>query len=137
MQECGRTFLPQIMENSRAKSPDGENRGEGAVSEAACLLVFTTVPVALNVAAFAEALVSDRLAACVSVLGEADSTYAWNGRVERSRERQVLIKTTPARWPALVEAVCRLHPYEVPELIGVPVTEGLATYLRWVSDATI
>jgi periplasmic divalent cation tolerance protein len=107
------------------------------VSEVACLLVFTTVPVDLDTTAFAEALVSNRLAACVSVLGEAHSTYTWNGRVECSRERQVLIKTTPARWPALVDAVRRLHPYEVPELIAVPVAAGLAAYLRWVSDATI
>lgn len=112
-------------------------RGEDAVSEADCLLVFTTVPLDLDAAAFAEGLVSGRLAACVSVLGEADSTYQWNGRLEHSRERQVLIKTTSARWPTLIEAVRRLHPYEVPELIAVPVTAGLPAYLRWVSSATI
>jgi periplasmic divalent cation tolerance protein len=107
------------------------------VSEVECLLVFTTVPLDFDAAAFAQALVSARAAACVTVLGEADSTYTWNGRVERSRERQVLIKTAPARWPALVEAVRRLHPYEVPELVAVPVTDGLPAYLRWVSGATI
>ncbi len=107
------------------------------MSEAECLVVFTTVPLDFDVAAFAQFLVSDRLAACVTVLGEVDSTYAWKGRVECSRERQILIKTAPARWPALVEAVRRQHPYEVPEIIAVPVTEGLPAYLRWVSGATI
>jgi periplasmic divalent cation tolerance protein len=107
------------------------------VSEAEHRLVFTTVPLDVDAAAFAEALVLDRLAACVSVIGEAESTYAWEGRVERSRERQVIIKTTSARWPALVEEVRRLHPYDVPELVAVAVTAGLPAYLRWVSDATI
>ena len=107
------------------------------MSEAECLLVFTTVPLDHDAAAFAETLVAGRLAACVSVLGEVDSTYTWHGRVERSRERQILIKTTAARWPALVEAVCRLHPYEVPELVAAPVAAGLPAYVRWVSDATI
>jgi periplasmic divalent cation tolerance protein len=100
-------------------------------------MVFTTLPLDLDAAVFAATLVSERHAACVTVLGEADSTYTWQGRLERSRERQVLIKTAAARWPALVERIGQLHPYQVPEVIAVPISHGLPAYLRWVSDATI
>jgi periplasmic divalent cation tolerance protein len=107
------------------------------VTESECLLVLTTLPADHDAGAFAAALVTERLAACVSVLGMTDSTYSWEGRVERSRERQVLIKTTAARWPALADRIGQLHPYEVPELVAVPICAGLPTYLRWVSQSTI
>ena len=107
------------------------------MSEADCLLVLTTLPLDSDAAALAATLVSERLAACVSVLSEVDSTYAWEGRVERGRERQILIKTTVARWPALVERIRQRHPYDVPEIIAVPISAGYPPYLRWVSDATI
>ena len=101
------------------------------------LLVLTTLPADHDAEALAMALVSERLAACVSVLGDMQSTYWWEGRVERSPERQVLIKTTAARWPQLVERIGRLHPYGVPEIIAVPIHAGLPAYLRWVSEVTI
>ncbi len=107
------------------------------MSETDCLVVFTTLPADHDAAPFAAALVSERLAACVSVLGEADSTYWWEGRVERSRERAVLIKTTAGRWPALAERISALHPYEVPELVAAPISAGLPAYLQWVRDSTI
>ena len=101
------------------------------------LLVLTTLPADHDAGALATALVSERLAACVSVLGDMQSTYRWEGRVEQSAERQLLIKTTAARWPQLVERIRRLHPYDVPEIIAVPVHAGLPAYLRWVSEMTI
>ncbi len=107
------------------------------MSESDCVLVFTTLPADHDAAAFAAALVSERLAACATVLGEADSTYSWQGRVERSRERPVLIKTTADKWPALAERIRALHPYEVPELVAVPISAGLPAYLRWVRESTI
>lgn len=107
------------------------------MTETDCLLVFTTLPVDHDAATFATVLVSERLAACVNILGEVDSTYAWEGRVERSRERQVLIKTTAARWPALADRIGRLHPYQVPEIIALRIGDGLPAYLRWVSQSTI
>ena len=107
------------------------------MSETNYLLVLTTLPLDHDAGAFAEALVADRLAACVNVFGEVDSTYRWEGRIERSRERQVLIKTTAERWPALVERIGQLHPYDVPEIIAVPLSDGSAPYLRWVSEVTI
>jgi periplasmic divalent cation tolerance protein len=116
---------------------DNDIPREGPVREPDCLIVFTTLPLDHDAATFAATLVSERLAACVSVLGEADSTYTWEGRVERSRERQVLIKTTAARWPALVDRIGQLHPYAVPEILAVPISDGLPAYLQWVSHATI
>ena len=103
----------------------------------AVVLVLTTWPAAADPAAFASALVEERLAACVNLMPEMDSTYRWQGRVERERERQVLIKTTAARLDSLKRRVAELHPYEVPELLVLEVADGGEAYLGWVRDSTI
>jgi periplasmic divalent cation tolerance protein len=110
---------------------------EASVNQADYLLVLTTLPAGHDTAAFAQTLVSERLAACVSILGDAQSTYWWEGRVEQNPERQLLIKTTAARWPQLAQRIRDLHPYEVPEILAVPVHAGLPAYLGWVSEVTI
>jgi periplasmic divalent cation tolerance protein len=84
----------------------------------------------------AEALVAERLAACVSRLLGVRSTYRWEGAVERADEVLLLIKTTAARLDALVARIQALHPYELPEVIAVEATGGSAAYLAWVADAT-
>jgi periplasmic divalent cation tolerance protein len=84
----------------------------------------------------AEALVAERLAACVSRLPGVRSTYRWEGAVERADEVLLLIKTTAARLDALVARIQALHPYELPEVIAVEATGGSAAYLAWVADAT-
>ena len=99
-------------------------------------LAFCTCPDADSAHALAEALVGERLAACVNVLPGVSSTYRWQGQVERADEVLLLIKTTGERLPALAARVPQLHPYELPELIAVPVAAGLPAYLHWVAEET-
>lgn len=82
----------------------------------------------------AEALVSQRLAACVNILPAVSSVYEWEGVIQRDTESTLLIKTTAARVGALTEALCAMHPYELPEVISLAVEagEGSPSYLAWV-----
>ncbi|HEY3380870.1 MAG TPA: divalent-cation tolerance protein CutA [Vicinamibacterales bacterium] len=100
------------------------------------VIALTTWPAAHDPAAFAGTLVEERLAACVNVLPEMESVYRWRGRVERERERQVIIKTTRARVEALIARVGQLHPYEVPELVVLASDGGGPAYLDWVRGET-
>jgi periplasmic divalent cation tolerance protein len=100
------------------------------------VLVLTTLPADAEAGAFARALVEDRLAACVNQLPVMESVFRWEGRIERDSERQMLIKTSRARVPALWERVRALHPYDVPEFIVLPIVDGNAAYLKWVADST-
>ena len=101
-----------------------------------CVLVLTTFPVDQDVDRVATALVQEHLAACVNVLPPMRSIYTWKGAVESAEERQVLIKTTSARLRELEARVKQLHPYEVPEFIVLPITDGSPAYLTWLSDST-
>lgn len=83
----------------------------------------------------ARALVEERLAACVNAVPNVTSTYRWEGRVERAGETLLVIKTEAARLDALTERVRALHPYEVPEVIALPIEAGSLDYLRWLSGA--
>jgi periplasmic divalent cation tolerance protein len=80
----------------------------------------------------AGALIEARLAACVNALPGIVSTYRWEGAVTRDEESLLLIKTTQDRLGALADRIREIHPYEVPEVIAVPVTGGLAPYIEWV-----
>ncbi len=81
-----------------------------------------------------EALVRERLAACVNMVG-ADSFYIWEGKEERAKEALLIMKTTSRKLSGLVKRVKELHPYDVPEVIALPVSGGNADYLKWVSDS--
>ncbi len=100
------------------------------------VLVLTTLPADGDSAAFARALVDERLAACVNLLPVMDSIYRWEGRVERESERQMIVKTTLERTTALWERVRELHPYEVPEFVVIPILDGNEAYLRWIGEST-
>jgi periplasmic divalent cation tolerance protein len=100
------------------------------------LLVFTNVPDRTVAQRLAQTLIEERLAACVNVLADCTSVYRWEGKVESSSEVPMLIKTTAARYPALEQAIRNLHPYEVPEIVAVPISHGLADYLGWVAAET-
>jgi len=100
------------------------------------LLVFCTCPDEETAAGIAEALVVERLAACVNRLPGLTSVYLWQDKVERDTETLLLIKTTNARFEALCARLCALHPYDLPEIIAIPVTKGLPAYLRWVTACT-
>ena len=97
------------------------------------LLVLTTLPDQASADTLAARLVGEHLAACVNILAPCRSVYRWQGAVEAASEIPLLIKTTLACYPALEAAVQALHPYEIPELIALPVTCGMAAYLDWVA----
>ncbi|HWU75395.1 MAG TPA: divalent-cation tolerance protein CutA [Rhodanobacter sp.] len=80
----------------------------------------------------AETLVGERLAACINHLPDISSTYRWQGAVTTEQEQLLLIKTTSSRFEALKTRLLQLHPYEVPELVAVPIEAGHAAYLAWV-----
>ena len=100
------------------------------------LLVLNTLPDRPQALALAGKLVERRLAACVNVLAECTSVYRWQGRIETAAEVPVLIKTTTARYAELEQAIRELHPYELPEIVAVPIRGGLPGYLQWVADET-
>jgi periplasmic divalent cation tolerance protein len=99
------------------------------------LLVLVTAPTADEAARLARALVEARLAACGNVVPGLRSIYRWEGAVQDDAEALLLLKTTRDRFEALREAVLRLHPYDVPEVLAVPVEAGSAPYLAWLAGA--
>jgi periplasmic divalent cation tolerance protein len=100
------------------------------------LIVFTNLPDRTSAFTLARALVDKRLAACVNVLGEISSVYRWKGEIADESEVAVLIKTRATAYPALEAAIKALHPYEIPEIVAVPVAGGLPAYLDWVAAET-
>ena len=96
------------------------------------LVVLVTCPNPATAKRIASALVTRRLAACVNLLPGVTSLFWWRNRADRAREILLVIKTTRAAFPRLARAVRGLHPYEVPEIIALPVAEGHGPYLRWV-----
>jgi periplasmic divalent cation tolerance protein len=100
------------------------------------VIVVTTWPADRDPAPFALAIVEARLAACVNVLGEMQSTYRWAGQVETATERQLVIKTVAARVPALEARLRALHPYEVPEFLIIPTAGGSDAYVSWLKEMT-
>lgn len=103
---------------------------------AAVLLCYCTCPDADSAARIAQTLVAERLAACVNRLPGIASTYRWQGAVTTDSEHLLLIKTTAVRFEALRTRLLALHPYELPELIAVPIEHAHAPYLAWVREAT-
>ncbi len=100
----------------------------------AVVIVLTTLGKDADAAAFARTLVDEQLAACVNIVPGMTSIYRWKGSVEQDAEQLLIIKTTPAMVEALQARFTTLHPYEVPELLVLPVSAGSEAYLRWVGE---
>jgi len=100
------------------------------------LLVLANLPDQALAERIADALVEQGLAACVNILPPVRSVYCWQGKVQRDTEVPVLIKTTQARYQELEQAILQAHPYDVPEIIALPITAGLPAYLAWMQDET-
>ena len=100
------------------------------------LVVLVTAPSAEQAAALARALVEARLAACGNVVPGLRSIYRWEGRVQDEPEALLVLKTTRDRLEALRERVLALHPYDVPEVLALPVEAGSAAYLAWLAAET-
>lgn len=97
-------------------------------------LVLTTCPDAEAAERIAQALVTERLAACVNILPVAKSIYLWKGRVESAAEQLLVIKSHARTFRAIQKRILELHPYELPEVIAVPIADGLPDYLAWIRD---
>lgn len=95
-------------------------------------VVLVTAPDVTAAERLVRALVEERLAACGSIVPGVVSIYHWQGETQRAQEVQILLKTNEARVGALLDRVPALHPYEVPEVLVLPVTAGLGAYLEWV-----
>ena len=99
------------------------------------LVVFSTVGRAEDAERIARALVERRLAACVNVVPGLVSVYRWKGKLEKDDERLLVIKTRRDRFAALREALASLHPYELPEILALPVESGSPAYLEWLDES--
>lgn len=100
------------------------------------LLVLTNLPDRTAAEVLAQTLVGEGLAACVNILAPCRSVYRWQGAIESADEVPLLIKTTAGRYAALEAAIRAHHPYELPEVIALPIAHGLPDYLAWVAAET-
>jgi periplasmic divalent cation tolerance protein len=100
------------------------------------VVVLVTTASAEEGARIGRALVGERLAACVNVVGPIRSIYRWQGAVEEAEEHLLVVKARAADVPVLDARVRALHSYEVPEVLALPVTGGAAAYLAWLDEAT-
>lgn len=99
-------------------------------------VVLVTCPTLVLARKIARAVVQKRFAACVNVIrNPVESFYTWKGKLEAAREHLLLIKTSAARLPQLEREVKRLHTYEVPEFIALPITAGSEEYLSWLEES--
>jgi len=100
------------------------------------ILVFTTVAKKSDGARIAKALVTEKLAACVTILPAAESRYVWKEKLCLEKEFLLLIKTVDSAYARLEKRLKAIHPYECPEIVALPIARGYAPYLRWLSAGT-
>ena len=101
-------------------------------------VVLVTVPDDDDLSAhIARTLVEERLCACVNVMGGVRSFYRWEGAVQHDAERLLIVKTVTDQLPALIARVQALHPYDLPEVLALPVSAGLEPYLKWVEAQSL
>lgn len=108
-------------------------RGSGVLPASAFVVVLVTVPDAACGEKIARALVTERLAACVNRVGPLRSTFRWNGELDTAAEHLLVIKARASAFARLRARVERLHPYDVPEVIALPLVRGAEEYLRWLA----
>lgn len=99
------------------------------------LMVYSTFAGRTEAEAAAAELVDRRLVACAQVSGPVLSVYRWQGTTERSEEAALVLKTTRERYAEVEAALLKLHPYETPEIVAVPIIAGSARYLHWIDES--
>ena len=102
----------------------------------AAIVVLTNLPDRESAKALARALVEGRLAACVNIGAAVESIYHWQGQIETEIEVPVAIKTRQVLYSKVEAAIRNIHPYELPEIVAVPITDAFATYLDWIDAET-
>ena len=100
------------------------------------LVVYCTCPDQAIAERIAETTVSERLAACASLVPGLTSIYRWQGEIQRDSEWLLIIKTRSIVYPLLEARICELHPYDTPEIIALPIQAGSAAYLSWMTNNT-
>ena len=100
------------------------------------ILVITNVPDRTVATALAQSLLDRRLAACINIGAPVESIYHWQDRIETGHEVPVVVKTRSALYSNVEDAIRKLHPYDTPEIIAIPVVAGDARYLAWLADET-
>ena len=98
--------------------------------------VFTTVEKREDADRIASTVVNKRVAACAQILGPIQSTYWWKGKVEEAAEWLLMMKTRQDLFSSLEKEIRAVHPYEVPEIIALPIVAGSASYLEWIQEET-
>ena len=106
------------------------------MTSASVLACFCTCPDTASATRIADALVGERLAACVNQVPGLRSVYRWEGAIERADEVLLVAKTTTDRLDALTGRIRELHPHELPEVLAIEIAGGLAAYLDWVAEQT-
>ncbi len=101
------------------------------------LLVMTACPDQDIARSIAKQLVLERLAACVNIIPGVQSIYRWFDAIEETREVILLIKSTADNYALLEAAILRLHPYQVPEVLAVPIAQASSAYVTWLSNACL
>lgn len=119
---------------SNKKKVNARNQGNGAVRSGSVLLL-TTFPDRKSAEIFAHKLLQKKRAACLNLVPGVTSLYNWKGKTVSEQEILVIGKTTAAAFRKLKKEIKSLHSYEVPELIGISIREGLPEYLNWISAA--
>lgn len=100
------------------------------------ILVLSTCPGSISAKKIAQNLVAEKLAACVNIVPGVQSYFSWVGKVDNANEHLLVIKTTNDAYEKLEKRIQTLHPYELPEIIAVPIHTGLVGYLDWISTNT-
>lgn len=104
--------------------------------ESQALVVYCTCPDQGAAEYIAEAVVTEQLAACVNLVPDVTSIYCWQGEIQHVAELLLIIKTCRTVYPQLEARIIELHPYQVPEIIALPIQTGSAAYLAWIADNT-
>ena len=104
---------------------------------ASCMHVITTIDTKERADAIGKRLLEERLAACVQIEGPISSSYWWKGEVETAEEWRCSIKTTVEKYSEVERTVRSNHPYEEPEIVGLAITVGSSTYLKWIEDTLL
>ena len=101
------------------------------------VVIFVTVPSRGEARKITEKLIGDKLVSCVQALPGIGSTYWWKGKVEKASEILLTMKTKKSLTGKVIKAVRKLHSYEVPEIIALPITDGNPDYLKWIGETVI
>lgn len=99
------------------------------------IVIFVTAASKKEAECIAQALIRQRLAACVNILANVKSVFRWQGKCDVAKESLLLIKSRKSRLPAIIKLVKSLHSYEVPEIIALPIIAGDKNYLRWLDES--